>query len=80
LSRRVTGLPADDASRLVRLLEASHLPVAPPPIPAARWLELMARDKKSEGGAMRFVLLDALGRATVRSGVDEAALHEALRA
>ncbi len=75
LSRRVTGLPADDALRLVRLLEASHLPVAPPPIPAARWLELMARDKKAEGGAMRFVLLDALGRAIVRSGVDEATVR-----
>ena len=66
--------------RLVRLLEDSRLPVAPPPIPAARWLELMARDKKAQAGAMRFVLLDALGRATVRSGVDEAALREVLRA
>jgi 3-dehydroquinate synthase len=80
LSRRVTGLPAGDALRLVRLLEESHLPVAPPPIPTARWLELMARDKKAEGGAMRFVLLDALGRATARSGIDEAALREVLRA
>jgi len=80
LSRRVTGLPADDARRLVRLLEDSRLPVAPPPIPAARWFELMARDKKAQAGAMRFVLLDALGRATVRSGVDEAALREVLRA
>ncbi len=80
LSRRVTGLSAEDATRLVRLLEDSRLPVAPPPIPAARWLELMARDKKAQAGAMRFVLLDALGRATVRSGVDEAALREVLRA
>ena len=75
LSRRVTGLAPDEVPRIARLLERARLPIAPPPIPAARWVELMARDKKVAGGAMRFVLLEALGRATVRAGVDEAALR-----
>ncbi len=78
LSRRVTGLAPEDAQRVARLLARARLPVKPPPIPGARWLELMARDKKTAGGTMRFVLLEALGRATVRSGVDEAALRAVL--
>ena len=32
-----------------------------------RWLELMARDKKVAGGAIRFVLLEALGAPCVRA-------------
>ena len=34
----------------------------------------MGRDKKVEGGAMRFVLLDALGQARVRAAVPAATL------
>ena len=34
-----------------------------------RWRELIARDKKVEGGAVRFVLLTMLGRAIVTSNV-----------
>ena len=78
LSRRVTGLPAGDAARLGRLLAEVGLPIAPPRIPPARWIELMARDKKVQGGAMRFVLLEALGKASVHSDVDPALLREVL--
>ena len=41
----------------------------PPPLPLARWLELMSRDKKVDAGVIRFVLLEALGRAVVRGGI-----------
>jgi 3-dehydroquinate synthase len=75
LSRRVTGLAADDAARIARLLARARLPQRPPAIPIGRWLELMARDKKTAGGTLRFVLLESLGRAVVRSGVDESALR-----
>ena len=75
LSRRVSGLAAPDASRIERLLGRARLPQRPPPIPVARWLELMGRDKKATGGVLRFVLLEALGRAIVRTGVDEATLR-----
>jgi 3-dehydroquinate synthase len=43
--------------------------VAVPAIPLARWLELMGRDKKVADGAIRFVLLEAIGRAVFRGGV-----------
>ena len=51
-----------DAARSQRLVAAARLPTAPPKIAVERWLELMRRDKKVEGGAMRFVLLDASAR------------------
>jgi 3-dehydroquinate synthase len=69
LSARVCGLPVGDAERLDALLARARLPLVPPALPLERWLELMARDKKVEAGKIRFVLLEALGRAVVRGGV-----------
>jgi 3-dehydroquinate synthase len=80
LSQRVSGLGVDDANRLKRLIDRAGLPVAPPVLGFDRWMELMARDKKTESGAMRFVLLKALGAASVRSGIDEADLRAVLAA
>ena len=39
----------------------------------------MGRDKKVEGGALRFVLLDAIGQARVRADVPETALSDLIR-
>jgi 3-dehydroquinate synthase len=72
LSQRTCGLDEDAAARLTNLLAAAHLPTKPPKIAAQRWLDLMRRDKKVEAGALRFVLLERLGHAVVRSDVDEA--------
>ena len=43
-------------------------------------LETMARDKKFEAGQMRFVLLSALGEASVNGEVTLADVHETLDA
>jgi 3-dehydroquinate synthase len=64
-SARAGRLPGADAERLVRLLERFDLPVAPPRIAPAVWLEYMGRDKKNEGGRITLILLDALGRAAI---------------
>lgn len=78
LSQRASGLGVDDANRLKRLIDRAGLPVAPPALGFDRWIELMARDKKAESGAMRFVLLNALGSASVRAGIGEADLRMVL--
>jgi 3-dehydroquinate synthase len=78
LSERATGLPAGDRARLEALLIRARLPVAPPALSLARWRELIARDKKVEGGAVRFILLPALGRAVVTSDVTQSDLAAAL--
>jgi 3-dehydroquinate synthase len=70
LSSRVCGLAEADARRLADLLARARLPLVAPAMPLARWLDLMGRDKKVEAGRLRFVLLEALGRAVVRGDVD----------
>ncbi len=72
LSERVCGFDPAQTQRLTDLVAAAGLPVAPPEIPADRWLELMRRDKKVRSGSMRFVLLDSLGHARVQSDVPDA--------
>jgi len=64
-SVRQGRLEPRSAERLVALLEALGLPVAPPRMPAARWLEFMGRDKKNQDGRITLILLEALGRATI---------------
>jgi len=78
LSERVAGLPAADRSRLETLIVRARLPVAPPPMTLPRWRELIARDKKVESGAVRFILLTALGRAMVTTKAGDADLAAVL--
>ncbi|MEN9887556.1 MAG: hypothetical protein RL758_2134 [Pseudomonadota bacterium] len=73
LSVRLGLLPEADLARLVRLIEAAGLPVRAPRIAANqadRFLELMRVDKKAEAGEIKFVLIQAGGRAVVRGAPD----------
>ena len=69
LSVMMSGLPQADEARLVELVHRAGLPINPPQLSIPEWLEAMARDKKVEGGAMRFVVLERLGRAILRSDI-----------
>jgi 3-dehydroquinate synthase len=64
-SARAGRIATAEAERLARLLERLGLPVEPPRIAVATWLELMGRDKKNEDGRITLILLDALGRAAI---------------
>ncbi len=77
LSERLGPWSADDTARLVRLLKRVGLPTAPPK--SLMWPDVrraLSADKKSRGGAPRFVVAECLGR--VRSGATapEAILEE----
>ena len=74
LSVRVTGMPAAENRRLKQLLSRFGLPVRPPSLGDDRYLELMGRDKKVEAGKLRLVLLEALGRATIRTDIPRSEL------
>jgi 3-dehydroquinate synthase len=63
-------VPADFALRLRGLIERAGLPVVGPALGVDRYLELMRLDKKAEGGEIRFVVIEAPGRATVRAAPD----------
>jgi 3-dehydroquinate synthase len=79
LSARLGGVDEAFVARLTALLRRAGLPVQPPALGAERWLALMRMDKKSEAGEIRFVLLDAPGRAALRPAPD-ALVADVLRA
>ena len=71
LSVRLGLMPPAFLDRMRRLIERARLPVRGPALGAARYLELMQVDKKNEQGQIRFVVIEALGRAAVRGAPDE---------
>jgi len=70
LSAELGLVSTDFAARLTRIIAAAGLPVQAPYMPVARWLELMRLDKKAIGGEIRFVVIEAPGRAGVRPAPD----------
>jgi 3-dehydroquinate synthase len=71
LSQRLGLVDAAVVARLTRLVERAGLPIVGPALGVDRCLEAMQIDKKTEGGALRFVLLDGPGRACVRGAPTE---------
>jgi 3-dehydroquinate synthase len=70
LSARLGLVNTDFAVRLKLLVQRAGLPVRGPALGAERYLDLMRVDKKAQGGEIRFVLVDAPGRAVVRATPD----------
>jgi len=80
LSQRLGLMPAAFVERLRRLLQRAGLPVlAPAAIGVDRFIELMRVDKKAQGGEIRFVLIEAPGRAVMCAAPD-ALVREVLAA
>jgi 3-dehydroquinate synthase len=74
MAAKLSGLDAADVQRLVDLVEAAGLPVAPPAIAAPDWKNAMGMDKKVKGKQLRFVLLRAIGDCYVTADYDEGRL------
>ena len=73
LSVRLGLVDAGLVQRLQTLCRRAGLPVQAPPLsalPVERWMALMRVDKKAEGGEIRFVVIDGLGRAAMRPAPD----------
>jgi 3-dehydroquinate synthase len=71
LSERLGMVPAGFRIRMEALLLRARLPVRGPRLGAAEYLAHMQVDKKAEAGAIRFVLIDGLGSAVVRSAPED---------
>ncbi|GHT85440.1 3-dehydroquinate synthase [Betaproteobacteria bacterium] len=80
LSRRAGWLSDEDLARIEALFIRAGLPVFGPALGAARYLELMAHDKKVEAGRLRLVLLRAPGHAVVETDIALDAIHAAIEA
>ena len=79
MSQRLGHLSAADVMRVRDLLRRAGLPLAAPPIGAARALELMGMDKKVLAGRIRLVLLRKLGDGIVTGDYPADALQQTLR-
>ena len=83
LSQRLGLVTADFVRRLRLLIERAGLPVVGPVLDvddnAGRYLALMRLDKKSEAGEIKFVVIEAPGRAGVR-GAPDALVREVIDA
>lgn len=80
LSRRRGWLSSVEVERVIALLQRAGLPtLAPQEIDQARFLELMAVDKKVIDGRLRLVLLRQLGQAVVTDDFEPRLLEATLQ-
>jgi 3-dehydroquinate synthase len=78
LSRDLGFISAADVSRVRELIGRAGLPVAGPRMAPESLIELMAVDKKAAQGKIRFVVLEGIGRAALRGGIDAGRVREAI--
>jgi 3-dehydroquinate synthase len=71
LSARMGLIDDGVVQRIRALVAAAGLPVQAPDLGLARWIELMEVDKKNEGGAIKFILLKALGSPNISTAPQE---------
>ncbi len=80
LSRKHCGLSSQAEREILDTLQALELPLQlPPHIDPQKALEYAFRDKKFQGGAIRFVLLESPGNPILSSDVTPQDLAEALQ-
>lgn len=80
LSRELGLIDEVAVARVERVVAAHGLPVRlREPLPMAALFGAMARDKKNREGKLRFVVLEALGRAVTRGDVPQAAVEKVWR-
>lgn len=80
MAARLSGIDADDETRLHDLVERAGLPTAPPGIPADELMQAMGLDKKVVQKQLRFVLLHKLGDAVITADYDASRLADVLEA
>jgi 3-dehydroquinate synthase len=79
LAERLGRIDADVTRRQRELLSALRLPVELPDVDHDEMLHLMARDKKTEHGHLRFVLPSRLGHVELVGGIERADVLAAMR-
>jgi 3-dehydroquinate synthase len=82
LSARIGWMDAKEARLIRRILEQNFgMTVVPPAdITTERYLDLMASDKKTEQGKLRFILLKAIGQGAIASDIEPGQLVATLEA
>ena len=76
-SQKLGKISSSDVQRIIALVKRAGLPTEIPGISLSKAIEAMKSDKKSSGGVIRFVLLNAIGEAYVDE-LPESILEEVL--
>ncbi|WP_114639457.1 3-dehydroquinate synthase [Polynucleobacter necessarius] len=71
LSCRLNYISQAEVQRLTNIIQSMNLPITPPKFGSQRYMELMQVDKKTEGGQIRYVVLENIGKAKIQSVADE---------
>lgn len=80
LSLKLKLIEASDVQRVDRVVASHHLPVRlRKSLPLGALMSAIARDKKVRAGMPRFVVLNRLGEAATRSGIEPALIEESFR-
>lgn len=80
LSQKLGQVLAADVARVERVLTRHALPVKlHAALPMGALMQAMQHDKKNREGRLRFVVLQRLGEAATRSGIDAAMVQEVWR-
>lgn len=80
MAAALSDIGKGEVARLEDLVRRAGLPVTPPSIGALAMMDAMGLDKKIANKQLRFVLLNELGDAAVRSDIDSDQLATALAA
>jgi 3-dehydroquinate synthase len=72
LSLRLGLIDVATKERITAVVKAAGLPIVAPDLGMEKWLELMQVDKKNESGQIKFILLQPLGKAIIRTVPDDA--------
>jgi 3-dehydroquinate synthase len=81
LSQRMGRLTEQDVHRIDNIIDAARLPTRSPlNMDYAKFMKYMEVDKKVEGGNIRLVLLDAIGKAFITSDYDDDLLQQTINA
>jgi 3-dehydroquinate synthase len=78
LSKELGLIGRPDVARVRDLVKRAGLPVTGPALAPQRLMELMAGDKKAAQGKLRFVVLEAIGRAALRGGIEDERIRQAI--
>ncbi len=77
LSSRLGYLKTEEVNRIKKLIAAMGLPNCAPKLGNDRYFELMRIDKKSEGGEIRYITLEKIGKAKIEA-IDDAIVDQVL--
>lgn len=80
LSKRMNLISETELMRIRNLFKLANLPISLPAVSSNHYFDLMKLDKKVEGGKIRFILLNQIGRAAIFDNIPESFVTETMLA